>query len=31
MAGGHRVIIFGFLSQNLKAEGGGRGFQYGLG
>ena len=28
---GHRVIIFGFSPRNLKTQGGGRGFQYGLG
>jgi len=28
MLGGHRVIIFGFLPQNLKMGGGGRGVQY---
>ena len=31
MTDGHRVIIFGFSPQNLKTQGGGRGFQYGLG
>jgi hypothetical protein len=27
---GHRVMIFGFLPENLKTQGGGRGVQYGV-